>query len=187
MRRRRSLVPLSRQRAIQRNSLPTNQRTNQPTTSVPELSPVVPDVTLSLQEALPLFALKSCSFEQLMMAKLDAVGSSIKVQILQTAMLHSDVATFDYYVNDEYGRLSVAKSPAYVALVLGSFMRGSGRRVPDAYTFGPDNGYHGRTKEDTAAKQLAFREQLSTQIHQLTGTKPRLAVQADGTYSIYSE
>ena len=132
---------------------------------------------------MPLFSLKSRS-EQLMMTQLDAVGASIKVQILQSAMLHSDVGTFDCYVVDNYGRQSPGKSPAFVAEVLGFFMRGIGCRVPDSHMFGPDRG---GTAESNAARQLAFREKLGTQIHSLTGNKPRWAVETDGTYGIFSE
>ena len=123
------------------------------------------------------------------MTKLDAVGSSIKLQILQTAMLHSEVGAFDFNAaGEQFNRQPPTKSTEYVALVLGTFMRGVGQRVPDAYTVGPaSNGYQQRTKEDTAARQLAFREQLGTQIHSLTGKKPRWAVQTDGAYAIFPE
>ena len=116
-----------------------------------------------------------------MMNKLDAVGSSIQVQILQTAMLHSEVGEFEHYVSDHRS----AKSAAFVALVLGAFMRGLGYPVPGEYTFGADGW--GGTEGDKAARQLAFREKLGTQIHSLTGKKPRWEVQTDGTYAIFPE
>ena len=118
------------------------------------------------------------------MTKLDAVGASIKLQILQTAMLHSEVGAFDYFPDDNHARNRMGKkSTEYVAEVLGYFMQGRGARVPDAFTFGPTG--QGRTDENKPARQLAFREKLGDQIHSLTGKKPTWAVETDGTNAIY--
>lgn len=124
------------------------------------------------------------------MSKLDAVGSSIKVQILQNAMLHSEAGAFDFFISDNHTRQSSStKSTVFAAEVLRSFMQGLGHRVPVEYTAGPvdQQVLYGRaeTEEQKAARQLAFREQLGTQIHRLTGQKPRWAVQTDGSHAIF--
>ncbi len=76
---------------------------------------------------------------------------------------------------------SGVESTGFVKTVLLSFRKGTGHYVtnrsliPDCYRYGKD-------KVEDGEKQ--FREALTSQIHELIGQKPRIAV-ADSGYAIY--
>lgn len=115
-----------------------------------------------------------------MLSKLDTVEKVMRVQILQAAMLHSDVGAFECVTSDRRGGHSLlSKSTEFVAKVLGSFMQGLGHRVDggcEAYVDGACKG------------PAAFREMLGAQIHRLTGQHPRWgAAETNGDYVIYQK
>ena len=122
-------------------------------------------------------------------------------------MLSSHVNAFDHMkyrapvpVDDEMGVSfpnSKWKSTRIAAEVLGSFMEGLGHHVSENYTFTYKNklelpadvGQIKQPEEDEAEMQAAFREKLVTQIHQLTGKKPRFQLVDEQTndWVIYEE
>ncbi|KAJ1476477.1 hypothetical protein T484DRAFT_1750564 [Baffinella frigidus] len=114
-------------------------------------------------------------------------------------MLNAHVNAFDHMQYHKSVPLQgdEVKSTRIVAEVLGSFMEGLGHHVAEDYTFtymnklglARDRGPMEQAKEDAGDMQAAFREKLVTQIHQLTGKKPRFQLVDQETHDwvIYEE
>jgi hypothetical protein len=121
------------------------------------------------------------------MTKLNAnVVLQTKHQMLEWAISNAEVGSFKYYEKDDcndgyhYNRSQVA-SAELVRLVLMNFRNGSGRYI-DKLGLTSTSYRCGNEKNEESEKQ--FRDALSTQIHNLTGQKPRFAI-TDGRYAIY--
>ncbi len=104
------------------------------------------------------------------------------MQRLQWAISNAEVNFFFFYekAKSNFYR-SNENSAAFVKAVLLSFQRGSGHYLNDrSFT---EYRHHNSIEEEGEKK---FREALSTQIHALTGVKPRISLDDDGYVIFYS-
>lgn len=101
-----------------------------------------------------------------------------KNQKLQWAIDNAELGSFEHYVKTEnsYNRF---KSTIFVKDILLSFRNGTG-----LYITNRSMKAYGNYGNDPAEGEKQFRDALSTQIHDLLGQKPRIAV-ADKGYAIY--
>jgi CO dehydrogenase/acetyl-CoA synthase alpha subunit len=109
-----------------------------------------------------------------------------KHQTLEWAISNAEMGSFKYYEKaDNYNcyhcNRSQVASAELVRLVLMIFRNGSGRYIDKlGLTHTSSGGVNDQNKES----EKNFRDALSTQIHNLTGQKPRFAI-TDGRYAIY--
>ncbi len=94
------------------------------------------------------------------------------IQILQLAIVAAKAGDGAFSYQD-----GTRKSSSIVAETLQYFMRGLGMWISNEYYI-RNTGYYNQVTEEEKA---AFRDALSIQIHQLTGTKPRIVKEKNGT------
>jgi hypothetical protein len=107
-----------------------------------------------------------------------AIAVQTKNQKLQWAIENSGLNSFHFYIKGGYSNR--VESTSFAKTILLSFRKGTGHYITDR-SMKPYNGY-GNEKEEEGEKK--FRDALSTQIHELLGQKPRIAV-VDLGYAIY--
>ena len=95
---------------------------------------------------------------------------------LQWAIENSGLNSFHFYVKDSYNRV---ESTSFAKTILLSFRKGTGHYITNR-----SMKEYNRYGNDTEEGEKQFRDTLSTQIHELLGQKPRIAV-ADNGYAIY--
>jgi hypothetical protein len=101
-----------------------------------------------------------------------------KHQVLEWAISNVELNAFKYYKKGGYQSLELSAS--LVREVLMFFRQGLGCYIENN-SLTPYNSYDKERNEEGEKK---FRDALSTQIHSLTGQKPRIAM-TDGRYTIY--
>ena len=119
-----------------------------------------------------------------------AVTKSRKVPTLQWAINNVNLGMFAFYVDKDRNTNRPTNSDAIVREILMAFIQGFGRGIEGfVYTQAQINSYHQVTAEEIVTARTAFHSALITQIHSLTGAKPRIAPQAsDPTkFAIYYE
>lgn len=105
-----------------------------------------------------------------------AIAVQTKNQKLQWAIENSGLNSFHFYVKDSYNRV---ESTSFTKAILLSFRKGTGHYITNR-----SMKEYNRYGNDTEEGEKQFRDALSTQIHELLGQKPRIAV-ADNGYAIY--
>jgi hypothetical protein len=105
-----------------------------------------------------------------------AIAVQTKNQKLQWAIENSGLNSFHFYVKDNYNRV---ESTSFAKKILLSFRKGTGHSIANRSM--KEYTRHGK---DTEEGEKQFRDALSTQIHELLGQKPLIAV-ADKEYTIY--
>ena len=98
------------------------------------------------------------------------ISNQEKDQKLQWAISNAGLNSFKYYAKDTYSRI---ESTNFVKTILFSFRKGTGHYITNCSM--TDYSEEGETQ---------FREALCTQIHELIGQKPRIAI-AELGYAIY--
>jgi hypothetical protein len=102
----------------------------------------------------------------------EQVSNQTKLQALAFAIDHAEQGSFTYRTYNSY---STQQSSALIPGIVLSFRRNMGNYIPD--------GRSGEGDESTQKKN--FHEALINQIHSLTGTKPKIQMEANGKYAIY--
>lgn len=105
-----------------------------------------------------------------------AAALQAKDQKLQWAISNIGLNSFQFYAKDSYQKV---ESASFVKTILFSFRKGTGHYITNRSMTGY-NAYGNKPEEG----EKQFRDALSTQIHELTGQQPRIAV-ADSGYAIY--
>ncbi len=106
-----------------------------------------------------------------------AIALQTKNQKLEWAISNAGLSSsFQFYVKDSYHRV---ESTSFVKTILFSFRKGTGHYITNR-SITKYNDYGNNSEEG----EKQFRDALSTQIHELLGQKPRIAV-ADNGYAIY--
>ncbi len=115
-----------------------------------------------------------------------AAEQNAEMHMLQQAivMAKSGVGAFDFKQMSSNGYSqseAIVNSSAIVFGILKTFMRGLGKWISNEYYCRNSTdhyiGYHHQVTEEEKA---AFRDALSIQIHELTGTKPRIVKEKNG-------
>ena len=117
-----------------------------------------------------------------------AVIKSQKVPTLQWAISNANLGMFAFHADKDHRSNQFQRnSDAVVREILLFFMRGFGR-FTEGFVFTQEqiNGYRQVTAEEIATARTAFHTALITQIHSLTGTKPRI-VPESSKFAIYYE
>jgi hypothetical protein len=102
----------------------------------------------------------------------EEVAYQTKLQAFAFAIDHAEQGSFTYRTYNSY---STQQSSALIPGIVLSFRRNMGNYIPD--------GRSGEGDESTQKKN--FHEALINQIHSLTGTKPKIQLEANGKYAIY--
>lgn len=96
-----------------------------------------------------------------------------KMQTLAWALENAHLGSFRYY-NYQFDEPYVTSSKDYAKNVLMSFRMGLGQII----------GPHYMIDDEGKDNEEKFREQISSQIHMLTGVRPRISREDDGSYAI---
>jgi hypothetical protein len=102
----------------------------------------------------------------------EEVAYQTKLQALAFAMDHTEQGSFTYHTYSPY---STQQSSALIPGIILAFRRNVGMYIPDGTSPG----------EGDESTQKNFHEALIKQIHSLTGTKPKIQLEANGKYAIY--
>lgn len=100
--------------------------------------------------------------------KQDTLLKNHRIATLQWAMTNPHVGSFEYHSATGIGTVS---SSALIVLVLGTFMQGKGRFLPDGRLKTTNGAAY---KPFEAAEIEAFHKALVDQIYTLTGSEPTL-------------
>lgn len=111
------------------------------------------------------------------------VTTQSKMQSLEFAMDHTKLDSFQFYLEskDSYAYVQTQQSCDFVTNILMSFRRNFGYYLPG----GTMTQIRRDDQERWEKSNEEFRNKLITQIHTLTGTKPRVVKEADGRHAIY--
>ena len=126
---------------------------------------------------------KASSLEQRIGKLEDKVAHQTKLQNLAFAIQNATVNEFEYIdeTNNSFGTRS--QSSSLVRTILLSFRRGFGSYLPKGKLENVSSSSYDKSKWEESTK--AFRNKVVNQIHGLTGRKPRLDQDVDGSFVIY--
>lgn len=106
-----------------------------------------------------------------------ASSKQSKLQNLAWALDNVELNSFDYNNSNMVHPQSTAD---IVFPILWSFRRGKGYIIPDTAL-----ALSSKNDEPLDSKRNRFRDQLVVQIHQLTGSEPKLVKQKEGSWAIF--
>jgi hypothetical protein len=130
---------------------------------------------------------ESLAKQQLIIEGNATIIAQQKIQILQWALLNTQLGTFEFITRDSQFQITNTKSTTVVSSLLSNAMTNCGINLSNNYMILPSDGYYNRsyTEDQLTAGRLAFRTALQSQMFSLTGKQPRLVKKEDGSYSMF--